>query len=133
YLQEKKIKSIFLKVSGPFHTKFMKDAADRMERELEKINFKNADVPIYMNFSGKKTIDKEEIKNWLLKQLYNPVRWVEIIENMSKEVDCFVEIGPKNILKKLIESMTNIPTFNFENQKNLNELSQFLTKGEKNV
>ncbi|MCM8802564.1 MAG: ACP S-malonyltransferase, partial [Candidatus Omnitrophica bacterium] len=117
YLKGKRIKSIFLKVSGPFHTKYMKQASEEMKKEIEKINFKNSEVPIYLNYSAKKTVDKEEIKDGLLKQFYSSVRWIEIIENMVKDgVDCFVEIGPKNVLKKLIESIfPDIPSFNIEN------------------
>ncbi|MGC8977021.1 MAG: ACP S-malonyltransferase [Candidatus Ratteibacteria bacterium] len=134
YLKEKKIKNVFLKVSGPFHTKYMKEAADIFKEDVEKVDFKNPKFPVYMNYSGKKTIDKEEIKNGILKQLYSPVRWVETIENMSQDgVNCFVEIGPKNVLKKLIESINpQIPSFNFENQQTLGNFYIFF-KGGKNV
>jgi len=132
YLKDKRIKGIFLKVSGPFHTKFMKEASEKMEKELEKINFNDAMVPVYLNFSAKKTTDKEEIKYELLKQLYSPVRWVEIIENIANDgVDCFVEIGPKNVLKKLIESIVKeIPVFNIENPETFKEFHSFFTGGE---
>ncbi len=134
YLKEKKIKNVFLKVSGPFHTKYMKEAADIFKEDVEKVDFKNPKFPVYMNYSGKKTMDKEEIKNGILKQLYSPVRWVETIENMSQDgVNCFVEIGPKNVLKKLIESINpQIPSFNFENQQTLGNFYIFF-KGGKNV
>ncbi|MCM8785362.1 MAG: ACP S-malonyltransferase [Candidatus Omnitrophica bacterium] len=134
YLKGKRIKSIFLKVSGPFHTKYMKQASEEMKKEIEKINFKNSEVPIYLNYSAKKTVDKEEIKDGLLKQFYSSVRWIEIIENMVKDgVDCFVEIGPKNVLKKLIESIfPDIPSFNIENQKTFKEFYSFF-KGGRNV
>ncbi|MFN4227608.1 MAG: ACP S-malonyltransferase [Candidatus Ratteibacteria bacterium] len=128
YLKDKRIKAIFLKVSGPFHTKYMKQASEKMEKELEKISFKNSEIPVYLNYSAKKTYDKEEIKEGLLKQLYSPVRWVETVENMVKDgVDCFIEIGPKNVLKKLIETIVpNIPSFNIENQKTFQEIYTFL-------
>ncbi|HOK56853.1 MAG TPA: ACP S-malonyltransferase [bacterium] len=134
YLKEKRIKAVFLKVSGPFHTKYMVEASEILEKEIDKINFKNSKVPIYLNFSSEKTIDKEEIKNGLLKQLYSPVRWVEIIENMVKDgIECFVEIGPKNVLKKLIEVIVpGIPSFNIENPEGLKVFSSFL-EGGKNV
>ncbi|MGB9677549.1 MAG: ACP S-malonyltransferase [Candidatus Ratteibacteria bacterium] len=134
YLKEKKIKNVFLKVSGPFHTKYMKEAADIFKEDVEKVDFKNPKFPVYMNYSGKKTMDKEEIKNGILKQLYSPVRWVETIENMVEDgVNCFVEIGPKNVLKKLIESINpQIPSFNIENQQTLGNFYIFF-KGGKNV
>ncbi|MCM8804249.1 MAG: ACP S-malonyltransferase [Candidatus Omnitrophica bacterium] len=134
YLKEKRIKNIFLKVSGPFHTKYMKEAADIFKKEIEKIDFKDPKFPIYMNFSGKKSMNKEEIKEGILKQFYLPVKWVEIIENMIKDgVACFVEVGPKNVLKKLIESINPlIPSFSIENQKTFMDFYSFF-KGGQNV
>lgn len=133
FLREKQIKSIFLKVSGPFHTKFMKEGSELLEEEIKKINFKNPKFPVYMNFSGKKTVDKEEIKENLLRQLYSSVRWVETIENMKNDgIDCFVEIGPKNVLKKIVETIVpNIPSFNIENPITLETFISFLKKEEK--
>ncbi|MCM8810392.1 MAG: ACP S-malonyltransferase, partial [Candidatus Omnitrophica bacterium] len=131
FLKDKRIKAIFLKVSGPFHTKYMKQASEKMEKVLREINFKNSEVPVYLNYSAKKTIDKDEIKDGLLKQLYNPVKWVETIENITKEgIDCFVEIGPKNVLKKLIETIVpNILSFNIENPKTFQEFYSFFKGG----
>jgi len=131
YLKGRKIKSIFLKVGGPFHTKFMKEASEIFKNEIEKIDFKDAKIPVYMNFSAKKVIDKEQIKENILKQLYSPVRWVEIVENMVNDgVNCFVEIGPKNVLKKLIESIVpDIPSFNIENPQTLDNFFKFLEGG----
>ncbi|MCM8818487.1 MAG: ACP S-malonyltransferase [Candidatus Omnitrophica bacterium] len=132
YLKEKRIKSVFLKVSGPFHTKFMKEGVELLKKEIEKIEFKNPTFPIYMNFSGKKTTNKEEIKDGILKQLYSTVKWVEIIENMKNEgIECFLEIGPKNVLKKLIETIVpDIPSFNIENPDTLNNFISFLKQEE---
>lgn len=134
YLKEKRIKSIFLKVSGPFHTSCMKEASEILSKEMEKIDIKNSEIPVYLNFSAKKTVDKDEIKEALLKQIFSPVRWLEIIENMKSEVDCFLEIGPKNVLKKLIETITpDTPTFNIENKQTMEEFYDYFKKGVENV
>ena len=39
FLKEKKVKSIPLKVSAPFHCSLMKPAAEKNERKNKKINF----------------------------------------------------------------------------------------------
>lgn len=130
-LKERRIKGIFLKVSGPFHTRFMKDGVELLKREIEKIEFRNPKFPVFLNFSAEKTLDKEEIKEGILKQLYSPVRWLEIIENMKNEgISCFIEIGPKNVLKKLIETIVpEIPSFNIENPITLKNFISFLKEG----
>jgi len=107
FLKSRKIKGIMLNVSGPFHTVLMEKAAGLIADEIEKISFNNPEIPVYLNYSGNKTLDKEEIKKGLVKQVCSPVKWVSIIENMSagEKNMIFVEIGPKTVLKKLIESI----------------------------
>ena len=41
FLKEKKIKSIPLKVSAPFHCSLMKPAAEIMKEKINNTNFKN--------------------------------------------------------------------------------------------
>ena len=52
-IKRKKIKSIPLKVSAPFHCSLMKPAADRMERKIEKYSFKNPSFEIINNVTAK--------------------------------------------------------------------------------
>lgn len=106
-LKSRRAKGIMLNVSGPFHTPLMEEAAALLAEEIKKINFNDPEVPVYLNYSGVKTMDKEEIKRGLVKQVCSPVRWVSIIENIhSDEKDAtFVEVGPKTVLKKLIEGI----------------------------
>ncbi|MCX8082180.1 MAG: ACP S-malonyltransferase [bacterium] len=129
FLKTKRIKGVILNVSGPFHTPFMKEASSLLAKEITKITFKNPEIPVYLNFSGKMTKDSAEIKEGLIHQVYSPVRWVTIIENMSKENDIvFVEVGPKTVLKRLIENI--IPgavVFNVEDIPSLENTLKGLT------
>ncbi|MDD3725682.1 MAG: ACP S-malonyltransferase [Candidatus Ratteibacteria bacterium] len=122
FLRERKIKSVMLNVSGPFHTLYMKEASYYLADEIEKVHFKNPEIPVYLNYSGEKNVDKEEIKKGLIYQIYSPVRWVTTIENIVKDEKdvVFVEVGPKTVLKRLIEEI--IPTlkvFNVEDRASL--------------
>ncbi len=107
FLKEKKFKGIMLNVSGPFHTSLMKKASEMLEPEIAGIAFNEPAIPVYLNWSGRRTTDKDEIKKGLAKQIFSPVRWVETIENMVSDdkPEVFVEVGPKKVLKKLIESI----------------------------
>lgn len=122
YLREKKIKSVMLNVSGPFHTPFMKEATLLLAAEIEKVNFKRPEIPLYMNYSGEKTLEVDEIKKCLISQVYSPVKWVDIVENIIKDEKdiVFVEVGPKTVLKRLIEGISpDVKVFNVEDKASL--------------
>jgi len=101
--KSKKIKAIPLKVSVPSHSSLMREAAERFKEKLREVPFKNASIPVVQNYDARPHTDAREIKENLYLQLFNPVRWVESVEYMhSQGVDTFIEIGPKNVLSKLI-------------------------------
>ena len=93
---------IELNVSGAFHSIIMKPARDKLAEMLNSIEIKNADFPVFHNFSAKPTQDKAAIKTQLLKQLENPVLWSMSIENMILHgANSFIEVGPGKVLTGL--------------------------------
>ena len=86
-----------LKVSGAFHSPFMKEAAAEFAKELAAAAFQKPALPIYSNFTGEEY--PEDICGILSQQIDHPVRWETIIRKMIAEgVDTFVEIGPGTTL-----------------------------------
>jgi [Acyl-carrier-protein] S-malonyltransferase (EC 2.3.1.39) len=57
-----------------------------------------------------------EIRDNLHKQIYSSVKWYQSVEYMiSQGVDTFVEIGPKNVLSKLISQIdSRVRVFNVD-------------------
>ena len=103
-LKEKKIKSIPLKVSAPFHCSLMKPAAEIMKDKIENTNFKNPLFKIVNNVTANSEIDAKNIKELLVKQIFSTVKWRESIINMSKSgVKNFVEIGPGKVLTGMVK------------------------------
>lgn len=48
-----------------------------------------------------------EIEQNLKRQLTGPVKWVDTVLLMERVgVDCFFEVGPKNVLKALVEKIS---------------------------
>ena len=60
-LKEKKIKTIPLRVSAPFHCSLMKPAAERMKGKIEKTVFKRPLVDIVSNVTAKVENDEKLI------------------------------------------------------------------------
>ncbi|PNR88333.1 malonyl CoA-ACP transacylase [Petrotoga sp. 9T1HF07.CasAA.8.2] len=99
-------KVVPLNVSGPFHSKFLKDAEERLRRKIEHLEFKKPRVPIVQNVTAKFETDPVIIKENIIKQITSPVRWIECVEECVKnDVDEFVEIGPTNVLTKFIKQI----------------------------
>ena len=103
-LKLKKIKSIKLSVSAPFHCKLMKLATEIMKKEISNTIFKNPNIPIISNVTSEETNNSNEIKDLLIKQIESPVKWREsIIYMLNKGVRNFIEIGPGKVLSGLIK------------------------------
>ncbi len=107
-LKEKKIKSIKLPVSAPFHCSLMNKATNIMKEELNKLKFKKGSNPLISNITADEIFNAEELKGLLIKQIENRVRWRESVINMvNKGVNQFIEIGPGKVLSGLVKRIDN--------------------------
>ena len=103
-LKENAIKNIKLPVSAPFHCSLMNKATNIMREELNKINFNQVDYKLISNVTAKEISNTDELKDLLIKQIENRVRWRESIINMiDNDVNHFIEIGPGKVLSGLIK------------------------------
>ncbi|MCW8997004.1 MAG: ACP S-malonyltransferase [Psychromonas sp.] len=92
-----------LPVSVPSHCALMKPAADKLAVALHDIEFKTPQVNVINNVDVVAETDAEKIKDALVRQLYCPVRWTEIIEKMAAEgISLQVEAGPGKVLSGLV-------------------------------
>ena len=103
-LKEKKIKSIPLKVSAPFHCSLMKPAANIMENKINLTKFKDSTFKIVNNVTAKPEDKSQSIKKLLIQQIFSTVKWRESIIYMSeKGVKNFIEIGPGKALSGMVK------------------------------
>jgi [acyl-carrier-protein] S-malonyltransferase len=97
-------RAMLLPVSVPSHCALMQEAADRFAERLEQVRFSEADIPVIQNVDVETRTVAVEIKQALLKQLHQPVRWVETIEKLnSMNVTRIIECGPGKVLAGLIK------------------------------
>ena len=103
-LKEKKIKSIPLKVSAPFHCSLMKPAANIMKDKIKNTEFKEPQFKIINNVNAKPETNPENIKLLLVEQIFSTVRWREsILEMKNSGVQNFLEIGPGKVLTGMVK------------------------------
>ena len=119
-LKEKKIKNIRLPVSAPFHCSLMSVATEIMREELSKLNFKKGNNPLISNITADEIFNADELKDLLIKQIENRVRWREGTINMiNKGVKKFIEIGPGKVLSGLVKRTNKeveVSSINSENE-----------------
>ena len=110
-----------LEVSGAFHSELMRTSDDELRIALGKVDFGDADIPIYTNVEGLPITDKNQIQNALYRQLVSSVKWETSIRNMIKDgVRKFYEIGSGKVLTGLIKKIDNeAKVFNISNTDDL--------------
>ena len=123
-LKTNKIKNIQLPVSAPFHCSLMKKATENMIGPLNNLNFKDAKINIVSNVTASAVNDIIQIKELLIKQIENRVRWRESVQKMINEgVNNFIEIGPGKILAGLIKRINkDINTISINSEDDIKNL-----------
>lgn len=97
-------KIIKLDVIGAFHTGLLKEASMKLKNVLNKYSFNNPNMPVYYNYVGNKSND--DTKELLVNQLYNSVKFEQIILNMINDgVDEFYVIGVGKSIDNFIRSI----------------------------
>src|SRR5438874_8868009 len=92
-----------LKVGGPFHSSYMRPAAEAFAARLAEADLRCPDLPIVLNQTGRATRDVHEIRSELSGQITAPVRWADSLQTMF-EAGCslFLEVGPGQVLAGLV-------------------------------
>ncbi|HVR99536.1 MAG TPA: ACP S-malonyltransferase [Thermoanaerobaculia bacterium] len=96
-------KATVLAVSAPFHSPLMRPARNGMAGLLEATDFADPSVPVVSNVDAAPVTTGAGARDALIRQIDNPVRWVETVLWMSDSagVHRFLEIGPGSVLAGL--------------------------------
>ncbi len=96
-------RTVELTVSGGFHSPLMQEAADYFGTFLAGIPLADPRVPVYANVTARPVTAGEDVRTLLVRQLVQPVRWVETIQRMMGEgIRSFIEVGPGKVLTGLV-------------------------------
>jgi [acyl-carrier-protein] S-malonyltransferase len=109
-------RALMLPVSVPSHCQLMLTAAEKLGERLNNIDIAEPAIPVVHNVDVLSHSNSDEIRRALQQQLYNPVRWVETIQNMKAQgVDTIVECGPGKVLvglcKRIDKTIKAMPVF----------------------
>jgi len=123
-LKENSIKNIKLPVSAPFHCNLMNKATNIMNDELNKLNFNEGKNKLISNVTANEISNTIELKELLIRQIENTVRWRESVINMiNSDVNHFIEIGPGKVLSGLVKRISkDVKIDNINNQGDIEGL-----------
>jgi len=119
-------RALLLPVSVPSHCSLMRSAAEDFGSYLNDFEFNDADIPVVQNVNATDVVDKKLIKENLIAQLFNPVKWTASIQYLEKQgVSNFIESGPGKVLWGLNRRITkseDIKHFTINSDEAFNEL-----------
>ena len=116
-------RAIILPMSAPSHCSLMRPAVDRLRERLGKTDIRPTNIPVLHNADVRSADSAETIRDALIRQLCQPVRWVETIRAMAAAgVTHFVECGPGKVLAGLHKRIApEVPVYSFADEPAFNQ------------
>ena len=114
-------RALKLPLSVPFHSPLLKEAAARFGTDIAGQRFAKGRFPVIPNCDPDVRHSEATTRDLLIRQIVEPVRWVETIEQMVRMgVDTIIEVGPKRVLSVLaVRIHKGLKLFNVENLESL--------------
>lgn len=113
-----------LNVSGPFHSKMLTGAGEKLEKFLETVHVDEPKIPYVANVTARYVTEAALVKPLLARQVYSSVRWQQSVEAMIADgVDTFVEIGPGRTLSGFMRKIArDVKVLNIEKLEDLEKI-----------
>jgi [acyl-carrier-protein] S-malonyltransferase len=109
-------RAVLLPVSVPSHCPLMHSAAERLALRLNNVEFVSPQTPVLHNVHVHTASEPQAIREALVRQIENPVRWVETVEKLEAAgVSTLIESGPGKVLtglnKRIARAVETIPIY----------------------
>lgn len=121
-------KCVKLAVSAPFHSPFMRPAADAMARAFMDVEAHDAEIPLVANVLAEPITDHKEIIKHLIEQVTGTVRWRETMAYLQEQgVTDLVELGAGKVLSGIAKrSHKEMNAFSVGSIEDIEELAKNL-------
>jgi len=105
----KRVKTQMVQMSVPSHCSLLSEAQTELEKLLNTMEFKKPEIPVIPNVLAKPTSNVDEIKNSLITQLTNTVRWRETLLFLSNnKVQEIIDAGPGKTIVNMARKLRSI-------------------------
>jgi [acyl-carrier-protein] S-malonyltransferase len=100
-------RAVLLPMSVPAHCALMRPAADVLRTALDGVAVSAPRMPVINNVDVATPSDAAAITDALVRQLYRPVRWIEVVQHLARQgVTHIVECGPGKVLQSLVKRIS---------------------------
>lgn len=97
-------RKIRLNVSFAAHSPYVAAAGEKMREALDAVEIHSPRFPIVSAVDGSILTSAETVKDALKRQMVAPVRWVKVVETLTKlRVEEWVELGGGNVLTRMLK------------------------------
>ncbi len=123
-------RTILLNVSGPFHSRMLTGAGEKLGEVLETVEVHTPKIPYVANVTARYVTDAAEVKGLLTRQVSSSVRWEQSVRTMLADgVDTFVEIGPGKTLSGFMRKIDRtVKVLNVEKLDDVTKVVEELKK-----
>ena len=117
-----------LNVSGPFHSKMLTEAGEKLGQVLQSVEVQKPVIPYVANVTAQYVTEAEDVKPLLMKQVSSSVRWQQSVETMIADgVDIFIEIGPGKTLSGFMKKINrDVKVLNIEKLEDIEKAKSIL-------
>ncbi len=97
-------RAILLPMSVPSHCSLMRPAAEKLAVRLASVPIAAPSIPVINNADVTSPKEPQAIADALVRQLHNPVRWIETVTAMADQgATHIVECGPGKVLQGMVK------------------------------
>ena len=121
-------RAIMLNVSGPFHSRMLTGAGEKLGEVLEQVEIHPLSIPYVANVTAEYVTDAADVKPLLMKQVSSSVRWEQSVRVMLADgVDTFIEIGPGKTLAGFMKKIDRtVKVLNIEKLEDVDKVVEEL-------
>lgn len=117
-----------LNVSGPFHSKMLTEAGEKLGKVLDTVEIHKPAIPYAANVTAEYVTEAEDVKPLLERQVSSSVRWEQTMRMMLADgVDTFIEIGPGKTLAGFMKKIDrSVRVINIEKLEDIEKVRELL-------
>ena len=92
-------RTVLLAMSVPSHCSLMRPAAERLRESIQSLRVRAPAIAFLNDVDAARESEPDRIRDAMMRQLYNPVRWLQIVQAMAAMGAAqVVECGPGGVL-----------------------------------
>ncbi|NEN90222.1 MAG: SDR family NAD(P)-dependent oxidoreductase, partial [Okeania sp. SIO3H1] len=112
--QAKGLKTFTLPVSHAFHSPLVAAVAQPFADYLAQEDFHPLQGKVVSTITGTYLEETADLRSLLVQQVTLPVQFMEAVTTAAQDLDLFIEVGPGQILSRLVSDLVDVPAISLD-------------------